>query len=472
MATVGTLIVNVIARTKPFQRGMARAGAIAKRFAAVAITAAKAMAAIGATAVTLAALGFARLVKAQMAEIDVLAKTAKAMGINIEAMGGLELAASQSGLELKELTKGLQNMLKLIGDARRGLTTATDIFEILKLDFQELSELAPEDALKAIAEGFKNIERPAVRVNTAMALFGGRAGPKFLVLLAQGKAGLEAFRKEADRLGITLTDEGVQAVQDANDAFDKMKKSVVGLARTFAVQASPQLIAFADKLTSVATNEETKNFFANMAKDANTLAEALGIIGRGLDSIGISLEDVRLATFFDVATLGLGGKLLRAIQDVNEETDKLKDKAQETAQVFDEIVEESLSEGLLKAIDAGERLTFELRTPLEKYNETVTELTRLLQVLGPTFETTFVRAAKEARKELDEATRAKKRFESTGIAAVQRGTAAAFSAVQQSRREQDRVVRINAQQLIEDRKANDLLTSINKKTTTTNVAQF
>ncbi len=147
---------------------------------------------------------------------------------------------------------------------------------------------------------------------------------------------------------------------------------------------------------------------------------------------------------------------------------------------LDDLSKEDIAKNLDKLVAAQKKIAAQgkavfdaTRTPAEKYAATIKDLTRLLKV-GAITQNVFGRATAQAREEMDSASKAKQRLESTnrGVAAVQRGTTAAFSAIQASNRETDRVAQINAQQLEEDRKQTALQAQLVRNSEPKLVADF
>jgi len=156
---------------------------------------------------------------------DALGKMSKRTGVSVEALSQLEFAASQSGVEMGTLEKGIKTMQRSIYDAGRGLATQTDALKDLGLTFDDLKDLSPEAQFKLIADRLAQTENPTKKAAISMMLF-GRAGQAMIPMLNQGADGIAALMEEADALGLTMSTEDAQAAEEFTDALDKLVRTV------------------------------------------------------------------------------------------------------------------------------------------------------------------------------------------------------------------------------------------------------
>lgn len=117
-------------------------------------------------------------------------------------------------------------------------------------------------------------------------------------------------------------------------------------------------------------------------------------------------------------------------------------------------------------MEAGERMKESLRTPAEVFDATIADIRKLLSV-GAIDMGTYERAASKAIAELRESTGGMRDLSSSSrqsVAAVTRGSTAAFSAIHAGRQELERQLALQRQQLKEDREHTRLLEDIKKNT--------
>jgi len=149
---------------------------------------------------------------------DTIHKMSARTGIGAKALSELGFAAERSGTNLGTLEKGVRRMQRNIVDAKRGLSTAIDAFDMLGLSAQQLERLSPEDQFTLIAERISKIVDPTKRAAVAQMVF-GRAGAELIPLLNEGAAGMDKLRKKARQLGITMSDKDAAAAAKLTDAL-------------------------------------------------------------------------------------------------------------------------------------------------------------------------------------------------------------------------------------------------------------
>lgn len=235
-------------------------------------------AAIGAAGAAMVAYG----VKTQLEAVDKIAKTSDAIGIQTEALIGLQHAAALAGTDSEALTKGLIRQQKAIIDADRGLSTYARAFEELGLNVSELKALKPEEQFARIADAINAVENTTQRAAIAADIYGQR-NVMLLNTLALGSKGLADMRAEAEALGLTMSREAAAQVEEASDAMERMTSAVDGLYRKLAVDLSPTITRAANELTQLtAENIDAGKAFEFVAQDVRIFARDVADLTREL----------------------------------------------------------------------------------------------------------------------------------------------------------------------------------------------
>jgi hypothetical protein len=99
--------------------------------------------------------------------------------------------------------------------------------KLLQLNAAQLKGLRLEDQLKIIADQFSRIRDPADQTRVAVELF-GRAGEQLVPMLNKGGAAISDLTAEADRLGITLDQNTIGAVDRADKALKRLLATISG----------------------------------------------------------------------------------------------------------------------------------------------------------------------------------------------------------------------------------------------------
>lgn len=223
------------------KRGMQKLRAAVSRGAALAMKAVKAAAAAAAGVVVAILVAMAREVKRQFAEIDQLAKTAMRLGIGVEQMRGLQLAAKLGGVELSQLNTILRDTARRTSEAAKGTGEAVDALDELGLDPRALNRLSAERQFDTILAALRDVENGNDRVRLAYDTM-GRSGVQALSMM---KGSLHAARLEAELLTGTITPELAGDIQDANDEVARMRAAWSGVAQEIAGNVAPHVEALA-----------------------------------------------------------------------------------------------------------------------------------------------------------------------------------------------------------------------------------
>jgi len=256
MATLGTLVTNVIAKTKGFESGMKRASTSTTKFGAATAGARKKLAGLGAGLLSgLGLVAFVAGIKSAFTAIDTLAKTSDSLGITTEKLAGLRFAAEQTGLSTEGLDKALSKMVRSVGEAERGTGVAKDAFKELGLSAEELGQLTPDQQFLAISDAISKTKTSTDKATLSYQIF-GRQGVALVNTLELGADGLNEFQMEAEAAGIAVSRIDAAAIEKANDSINKAKQSVKGLGNSIAVILAPTLDALGRSFSFVATGQD------------------------------------------------------------------------------------------------------------------------------------------------------------------------------------------------------------------------
>ncbi len=197
-----------------------------------------------AAGVGVASAALVSLTKRVLESTDGLAKTADKLGVTTEELSSLRHAAQLAGMDIKEMDKSLQFMLRNIAEAADGMAAQKDAFDALGLSIDNIQKMAPGDAMQEIVRALGGIENQSKKVQIAMDIF-GRSGASMLNLTADG---LEKARKEAEMFGIAISRQDAKTFENINDSLTRIKAAISGAAITLVKQFAPTLEAVGAKL--------------------------------------------------------------------------------------------------------------------------------------------------------------------------------------------------------------------------------
>ena len=272
-SVIGSLRVNLGLDSAQFSRGAKQAQTTAQRLG-------RNLQKIGAAASAVGA-GVALAVRGQLNAADQIGKTAQQIGLPVEALSQLQHAAKLSGVSMSSLERGLRN-------TGREMVNNADKFEELGVAVRDADgNMRPViNVFEDAAEELSKMEDGAEKTALAMQLFGERAGPEMIPLLNQGRDGIRRMREEADRLGLTFTEETAAAAAQFNDNLTRLSGLVQGVVRIMSAEFAPILATVSDAVAGFA--ERFQNLSPQMRRFigvAGAIAVALGPVLIALGSL-------------------------------------------------------------------------------------------------------------------------------------------------------------------------------------------
>lgn len=164
---------------------------------------------------------------------------AEAAGISAEAFQKLAYAANLSNVSQEEMGRSLQILSRHLYAARNGSQEAVDAFTRVGFSQDQINGFhTSQDALNALSDRFKNIKDPIQKAALAQELL-GRNSQKMIGFLSQGSAAINEQREEAQKLGIVLSTNQVQALVELDEALKKFGALLKGIGMIIASDVAP-----------------------------------------------------------------------------------------------------------------------------------------------------------------------------------------------------------------------------------------
>jgi hypothetical protein len=210
--------------------------------------------------------GIGLLVQRSLQATDALSKTAIRLNTTTEALSKLHFAAELSGVSTETMNMAMQRFTRRTAEAARGTGEARGALRELNLNAADLAKLPLEEQMIKLAQAFdENV--PAVdRTRVAMKLFDSE-GVALLQTLDSGADGLRDMFKEAEMLGLVMSDDAARGVAQANDAISRMRMTTGALVDQFVAALAPAIesgvTAFQDYVAQLV---KTEGGFKNLAK--------------------------------------------------------------------------------------------------------------------------------------------------------------------------------------------------------------
>ncbi len=275
MATLGSLAVNIVARTDRFTKGITKSISLVGKFSKSVTAAGAKIAKFG--VIGGAAVGgiSAAMIKLEINAVDKIAKFSDKLGIATEKLVGLRLAAEETGVGADTMQMAIQRATRRIAEAAGGKGEAVGALTELGLSASFLNRLSPDQQLLRIADAMNKVESQSDKVRLAFKLFDSE-GVAMVNMLKLGRDGLLETQDAANKLGLTITRDMAAAVERANDAIGRMVSAFRGLFRQIAVRVSPMIEKLSKTVVEFLTNEDRINKFADSI--ARGLVKVFGVV--------------------------------------------------------------------------------------------------------------------------------------------------------------------------------------------------
>src|SRR4029450_10252369 len=163
-------------------------------------------------------------------------------GLSAEALSGFQFAAEQSGTSLDAITGAVS---KLEANLGAGSKETQKAIKGIGLSFDALKAEAPEQAFQDILGAIGEIPNVSDRAAAGIALF-GKSFQDISSLAAEGKDGIAALMKQAEELGLVISQKTAVAGDRFNDQLNVIERSATGLSRTLGAALLPGAVALAE----------------------------------------------------------------------------------------------------------------------------------------------------------------------------------------------------------------------------------
>lgn len=150
--------------------------------------------------------GVIKLTSSYLNNANELSKMSQRTGRSAEDLSGLKFAFEQADLSVDDLEKSLRRL-----NLRRPGASIEEVAD----EIQRLTTIQEKSAVAAEA-------------------FGTRLGPRMLTFLEQGSEGIERYREQSSRLGLTISQESADLAARTQDNLDTINRAFQGASTRFA----------------------------------------------------------------------------------------------------------------------------------------------------------------------------------------------------------------------------------------------
>lgn len=291
------LIVQIKADATSFNSQINQATNKAKTFATSTTTS---IAKVGTALIALGGLAAFYLLAKNIAEttdsIGKLNDEADKLGISVEKLQSLSYAADKAGVSAGSLQNAFAVMQRNIGKALDGTKSQVEAFNALGLSAKNLSSLSIDEQFKKIAAALKEVDNASVRAKISQDIF-GRGGKELGGLI---KSDIESLTASYEKLGIVLSKQQTEAVDEMGESFQLLGKIVEGFFGQVVAEAAPAMTEMVKSLQdTIVAMGGVKNIAKSVADAivaaANTMRNAFDGVHDSVVGILETIDAIKLS---------------------------------------------------------------------------------------------------------------------------------------------------------------------------------
>jgi|GEM_PF-2040537 len=321
MASLGDLVVNLVANSSGLAAGLKKASTSLNMF--------------GAAVTAMAGASIMQFVRVADGFNDMAQRT----GMSVEALSSLAHVAKLSDTNLEALQGSFLKLARFMGEVREGSSSAAQALSAIGLSATQMLQATPDQQFKLIADAIKELPDASRQAAAAMSIFGKSAG-EIVPTLRLGGDGISRLQQEAANLGLVISGQTAESAAEAADAIDILIETINAAAVAFGANfAEPLTIAAAMLARIVRENKAMIGTMAAVVVAFYAVAKAVQVVTIAetalskAKAIRQSLEGPKgWAVLFASATLAAGAvaMLTNAYAESNAELQKnldLRDQA-------------------------------------------------------------------------------------------------------------------------------------------------
>lgn len=226
---------------------------------------------------------------------DQIDKQSQRLNISREAYQEWSYVLSQSGMDISNLGRGMNQLIKQIADPSDDFSAA---IKGIGLDVKDLQKMSTEDAFGAVISGLQGIGDASKKETAAMDIFGTMMGANLMPLLNTSAEDTQELVDAAHALGMVMSDEQVDAAVHYTDALDTLQRAIKGIKDDLIGEILPTLTSFMTSISgligmftgdddSLTTNiENVGKSFAGAISDINSQQLNADAIIAAMEALG------------------------------------------------------------------------------------------------------------------------------------------------------------------------------------------
>lgn len=209
---------------------------------------------------------------------DELGKASAMLGITVESLQKLQVAAAQTGGSTEGMNQALREMQKTIGEAALGEDKAVAALNRLGVAASDFQGMAPDEIFYRLSDALAGTANAQDRLKISQEIF-GRGARDLGETLTVGSKALREIGNEAQRYGMVMSALDNAKLKEANDAIAMMKIKMESL-------VSQAMVGFSESIEWI-----SRQFVQLNARMTGTSA-VVAILGGTFELLGAVVFDV------------------------------------------------------------------------------------------------------------------------------------------------------------------------------------
>lgn len=155
-------------------------------------------------------------------------------------------------VEMQDLAEMMTEVSSKLSDAADAASPVAKAMGAIGLTVADLQGQSPAKVFDSIVDALSRVKDPATQTAQAMALLGDDLALKVLPIVRQGPGAIDAMKKSAEDLGLTLSGETLQSALEYRDAVAAIELVWDGFTRAIGEAVVPLLASLAERLRGAA----------------------------------------------------------------------------------------------------------------------------------------------------------------------------------------------------------------------------
>ena len=174
---------------------------------------------------------------------DSIDKVSQKVGVSAEELQELRFAASQSGVDVRQLDMGIQRFARRMGEAAKGTGELLKTTQELGIVFKNAdgTNKSTVELLEQYADAVGRATTQQEKLRLAFKAFDSE-GAALVNLIANGSAAFKEFAEEARRAGIVMGVGTVRAAASLTDEMDRLDKIIRTKVNTTVIRFTASLL--------------------------------------------------------------------------------------------------------------------------------------------------------------------------------------------------------------------------------------